>query len=182
MIIENGGLPVFLGAMGAAVGAVRGRIHRSRWSKRAAATDGAGRSPPPTEGRSEPAAGCVTESAQRRADVGIGPYGRRGLRRGVVTPPYGGKAGECVVMARRGRRAVRGTGDADCHVASLLAMTVSKPLSFRGGPEGRRGNPFHFQRGTARRGRRAVRVQGGWCVVAARRVVVPYGCKAGGAL
>ena len=35
------------------------------------------------------AAGCVTESAQRRADVGIGPYERRGLRRGVVTPPYG---------------------------------------------------------------------------------------------
>ena len=40
--------------MDAAVGAVCGRIHRSRWSKCAAATGGAGRSPPPTEGGSGP--------------------------------------------------------------------------------------------------------------------------------
>ena len=47
--------------------------------------------------------------------------------------------------------ALRGTGDADCRVGSagLLAMTEVDRLSFRGAK--RRGNPFHFQRGTGRR-------------------------------
>ena len=70
--------------------------------------------------------------------------------------------------------ALRGTGDADCRVgpAGLLAMTEVDRLSFRGAK--RRGNPFHFQRGTGRCGHRPLRPFLGRGTRHAG-VVVPYG-------
>lgn len=74
--------------------------------------------------------------------------------------------------------ALRGTGDADCRVgpAGLLAMTEVDRLSFRGAK--RRGNPFHFQRGTGRCGHRPLRPFLGRGTRHAG-VVVPYGGRGG---
>ena len=147
-----------------------------------------------------PPYGCVTGSAQQRADVGIVPYalrrtarrGRRALR--VVAESRRDCPGQrrTAERLRRGREGWVGIGaeitpkgvinlgqslSHGCAVTAPFAQgslwaggcglprrfasrnDSPDPLSFRGGPTGRRGNPFLFT------------MDGG----SGRRVVGPYG-------
>ena len=127
-------------------GGVSGRTHRSaptRWGKISAAhktilcgslCHGAGRSPPPTGGagvdrrRGEvtPPYGSSAGGAQRRADVGIGPYALRGDER----------------AARRGRRALRVVAESrrDCPGQRRTAKRLRQRVR-RNGWESRQRSP-----------------------------------------
>ena len=114
---------------------------------------------------------CREEGLCRGDSRALWGRGSAGCGHPVLRSVFGGAQQRNV-----GPCALRGTGDADCRVGpvGLLAMTEVDRLSFRGAK--RRGNPFHFQRGTgrrvvgpyalfgardaARRGRRALRGRG----------------------
>ena len=155
-----------------------------------------------------PPYGCNAGGSQRRADVGIGPYGKErtphqppglaaqsgasaarmggmGRERGRDHPPKGPStpdnpsvtAKPCQLPLHKGA-----FGDGGCGLPRRSAPRNDSPdpLSFRGGPTGRRGNPS-FLRWTRVR---AAEVVGPYAPRGTGErhagVVVPYGWSQGG--